>query len=78
VEQIQLERIGNYYTIDGAARQLGVTVWTLYGYIKRHNIPTAKLGGKATLVKLTDLEGLRSTRSSFSQEAKEAEHANNS
>jgi excisionase family DNA binding protein len=59
MEQVQLERIGDYYTVGGAARQLGVTLWSLYAYIKRHDIPTAKVGGKATLVKLSDLKGIR-------------------
>ncbi len=51
-----LDRLGEYATIDGAARAAGITYWQLVGYIRRKQVPTVKLGGKTTLVRLSDVE----------------------
>lgn len=58
----EIDAIGDYHTIDGAARKLGVTHWAVYGYIRRNKVPTVRLGGKTTLVKLSELEALRRSK----------------
>lgn len=53
-----VQAIGEYVTIQGAAEKLGMTFWQTYGFIKRNNVPTIRIG-KAIMVKLSDLNGLQ-------------------
>jgi hypothetical protein len=60
--QEQTDRLGQYCTLDGAAKALGVTYYMVVGFIRRKNVPTLKLGGKQTLVRLSDLDGIKEKR----------------
>jgi len=50
--------VGDYITVDAAARVKGTTYPSLYKYIKRHDVPHLKLGSNL-LVRLIDLQGYR-------------------
>lgn len=52
------KNVGDLYTIQGAAEKLGVSFWTLDGYVRKHNVPTIKLG-RTRMVRLSDLNGLK-------------------
>ncbi|HEY7350284.1 MAG TPA: hypothetical protein VH599_18350 [Ktedonobacterales bacterium] len=52
-----VQAIGEYVTIQGAAEKLGSTFWTVYGWVKRNNIPTIRVG-RTIMVRLSDLSGL--------------------
>jgi excisionase family DNA binding protein len=49
-----MARLGDYYTIDEAARELGLSFWQAYRPIKAANVPTVRVG-KSLLVKLEDV-----------------------
>lgn len=46
--------LGDHVTLDGAAQALGLTYWGVRGLIKRHGVPTVRLG-RTTLVRLEDV-----------------------
>lgn len=50
--------LGDYYTIQGAAEKLGSTFWAVYGWVKRNNIPTIRVG-RTIMVRLSDLSGMQ-------------------
>jgi excisionase family DNA binding protein len=47
-------QIGDWMTLDEAAKQLGVGYWALYKYTKRAKIPTKRVG-RSLLVRLEDI-----------------------
>jgi excisionase family DNA binding protein len=51
------KQVGEYHTIQGAAERLGVSYWSLYGYVRRNRVPSIRVG-KAILVRLQDLRGI--------------------
>jgi hypothetical protein len=53
----RIHNLGEYFTIQGAAQQLGSTWWIVYGHIRKHRVPTLRLG-RTVLVRLADLPGL--------------------
>jgi hypothetical protein len=48
-------QIGDWLTLDDAARQLGVGYWALYKYTRRAKTPTLRVG-KSLLVRLADIK----------------------
>jgi hypothetical protein len=50
--------VGEYFTLQGAAEKLGSSFWAVYGYVRKHNVPTIKLG-RTIMVRLSDLNGLK-------------------
>lgn len=51
----QVESLAGYATIDGAARAVGVTYWTVANYIKSGKVPAFKLSSRAVLVRISDV-----------------------
>lgn len=50
-------KVGEFYTLQGAAEALGLSYWTVYRYVRIAGIPTRQLSN-LTLVKLEDLREL--------------------
>jgi hypothetical protein len=59
MQETTVDRLGEWFTIDGAAREYQTTYNAVKGYLRRKHVPVLKLGGKCTVVRLTDLDGLR-------------------
>lgn len=53
-----VDRLGEWATIQGAARVAKVTYWTIDRLIRTGELPAIKLGGKTTLVRITDVKRL--------------------
>lgn len=51
----QVDSLGDYATIDGAARVTGVPYPTIHKYVYGGKIPAFKLGGKTVLVRISDV-----------------------
>jgi hypothetical protein len=58
---VKISSIDGWLTLDGAAGALGTTRWAVYHFIRRHHIPTHRIG-KSHLVRLVDLSGMRRAR----------------
>jgi hypothetical protein len=50
-------KLGEYYTLAGAANALGLSYWTVYRYVRLSGVPVTMLGNQK-LVRLEDLRGL--------------------
>jgi excisionase family DNA binding protein len=50
-------QVGEFYTVQGAARALGLSYWTVYRYVRRSNVPRTYLGSHM-LLRLEDLSEL--------------------
>jgi hypothetical protein len=50
-------KVGEFYTLQGAAKALGLSYWTVYRYVRIAGIPTRQISN-LTLVKLEDLREL--------------------
>jgi ribonucleoside-diphosphate reductase alpha chain len=48
------QKLGDYYTLAGAANALGLSYWTVYRYVRLSRVPVLKLG-RLTLVRLEDV-----------------------
>ena len=55
-KRVQL-KVGEFYTVQGAAKALGLSYWTVYRYVRVAGIPTRQLSN-LTLVRLEDLREL--------------------
>lgn len=53
-----VQAIGEYVTIQGAAEKQGSTFWAVYGWVKRNNVPTIRVG-RTIMVRLSDLSGMQ-------------------
>lgn len=47
--------IGSFFTLDTAAKKLGISYWALWRRIQKGNIPTIRVG-KSILVRLDDVK----------------------
>ena len=56
-KQVVVRNVGELFTIQGAAEKLGLSYWVVYGYVRKQNIPTTKVGN-TIMVHLSDLSGL--------------------
>lgn len=50
-------KVGEFYTVQGAAKALGLSYWTVYRYVRIAGIPTRQISN-LTLVRLEDLHEL--------------------
>jgi excisionase family DNA binding protein len=52
----QVTQIGQFYTLDAAAKKLGLSYPQLWRKVRRGDIPTIRIG-KSILVRLEDVRG---------------------
>ncbi len=48
--------VGDYMTLEEAAKAKGGTRWGVYAYVRRNKVPTRRIGN-TLMVRLIDLEG---------------------
>lgn len=53
-----VDTLGGWATIAGAARVAKVTYWVVDRYIRTGRLHAIKLGGKTTLVRISDIKRL--------------------
>lgn len=54
---LRLNTVGEYVTLETAARALGRSYYQVRYYVRTRHIPTAQVG-RSTLVRLPDLAGM--------------------
>lgn len=54
---LKLNGVGDMLTVDGAAQALGTSYMRVWRFIRKNDIPTARIG-KNLLVRIVDVQGI--------------------
>lgn len=58
---MRLHTLGEFVTLIGAAEALGTTREAIYRRVRRHHVPTSRVG-RTLMIRVTDLELLERRR----------------